>query len=661
MTRPDRLRIVSIALGLFAGALVLRAGYVQLWQGGTWSRRAERQHFADADLPAPRGRIVDAACFPLAESRELVQLRVAPREVAQRKGTAALRAALVALGVANEWVARATDRRREWVEIPGGFLPGDVAQVTAIWGVHPRAIMERVLAPSPSVRRLVGHVNADGRPLDGVERSLDSLLAGVKGSAAVARDARGNRLAAPDAKSVSARPGRQVVLTINHSVQDIAERALADAMRRTGASGGDIVVMDPADGALLALAGARPGATEAGAVTAFTEPYEPGSTLKPFVAARLLELGRARPDEVLNVFGGQWKVDGRTITDVHRAAALSLRDVIKYSSNIGIVRFGARLSRPEEFSLLREAGFGARAGLPYPIESSGRLPAPARWSRTTPASLLMGYELMVTPVQLAAAYAAFANGGELLRPALVREVRDASGRATFHHVRSVVRRLMSPAIAATVLSMLHDVVDGGTAAGAELKVYEVAGKSGTARRTERGRYVEGAYTASFVGLFPADQPQYVIVVKLDNPRDGYFGGKVAAPVFKQVAEEAIAARDASLDLGQLAQSARPSGHPARVPGHPGRGEGYAFAAAPPADTGAVPYVIALGAPRPAPAPAPSQRPVPDVRGVPVRGAVLALHEAGFRVQVVDGSAPGTMPAAGAVVRTGSLVRLVAPR
>ena len=666
MKRPDRLRIVGTALALFAGAIVVRAGYVQLWQGHSWSRRADRQHFADADLPAPRGRILDATGFPLAESRELVQLRIAPREVAEKHGMPALRSALGAAGVSAEWIARATDIRKPWVAIPGGFLPGDVARVTAIWGVHPVAVMERVVAPSQSIRRLVGHVNADGRALDGVERALDTVLAGVKGSAAVARDAHGNRLASPDAKMVRSRAGQTVTLTINHSVQDIAERALADAMRNTGATGGDIVVMEPTDGALLALATSRPDGTEASAVTAFTEPYEPGSTLKPFVAAKLLELNRARADEVMNVFGGQYTLDGRTITDVHRASALSLRDVIKFSSNIGIVRFAARLSRPEEFALLRDAGFGARTGATYPVESPGRLPAPAKWSRTTAASLVMGYELMVTPVQLVAAYAAFANGGELVKPVLVREIRDADGTVRFAQGRTVVRRIMPERIAAQVRTMLHDVVEGGTAAGAELRVYDVAGKSGTARRTAHGTYVAGAYTASFVGLFPADNPQYVILVKLDNPRDGYFGGKVAAPVFKQVALAAIAARDASLDLGQLAQSAKPA---AADPGAGASPRAPELASAPPrgatavagTDTGAVPYVVRLGAPRPAMAPAPTQRSVPDVRGLPVRGAVLALHQAGFRVQVVQGDATATWPVAGAMMRAGSLVRLVAAR
>ena len=284
----------------------------------------------------------------------------------------------------------------------------------------------------------------------------------------------------------------------------------------------------------------------------------------------------------------------------------------------------------------------------------------------------MGYELAVTPLQLAAAYAAFANGGELVQPALVKEVRDAAGIVRYRHERHVVRRLMSAALADSVRDMLRDVVDGGTAEGASLEAFEVAGKSGTARRVEHGKYVKGAYTASFVGLFPADKPQLVILVKLDNPHHGYYGGKLAAPVFRQVALGAVAARDASLDLSELAGSQRIASNPAPAPrGRMGPGgdsthagtvrlAGEVTAMAPAVASGdslPVPCVVRLGAPRVAVTSLPADRVVPDVRGLPLRRAVLALHEAGFRVSLGDGPSGVTLPAAGAMVRPGSVVRL----
>ena len=265
----------------------------------------------------------------------------------------------------------------------------------------------------------------------------------------------------------------------------------------------------------------------------------------------------------------------------------------------------------------------------------------------------MGYELAVTPLQLAAAYAAFANGGELVQPALVKEVRDAAGIVRYRHERHVVRRLMSAALADSVRDMLRDVVDGGTAEGASLEAFEVAGKSGTARRVEHGKYVKGAYTASFVGLFPADKPQLVILVKLDNPRNGYYGGKLAAPVFRQVALGAVAARDASLDLSQLAGSQRIASRPPPVAG--------AVTAMSPAtasgDSLPVPYVVRVGAPIASVRALATQRAVPDVHGMPLRRAVLALHEAGFRVALGEGATGATIPAAGALARPGSVVQI----
>ena len=674
MTRPDRLRILTAGLAVFVVALVARAAWVQLWQGSRWAERGRNQHFAGADLPAPRGTILDATGDVIAESREMVRLNVAPREVALKNGIPRLRRALLTLGFEPDDIARATDTSRRWVELRLAIRPGLDTVAAAIAGVHTERVMERAYSGSEGLRRVVGRVNSDG-PVDGIERSLDSLLAGVKGSAAVPRDARGNLLAPVDPGRTAVLHGQTVMLTLNRGVQDIAERALSDALRNTGATGGDIVVMDPHDGALLALAARRPAVSTA--VTAFTEPYEPGSTLKPFVAARLLALHKARADEVIGTFNGQYKLEGRTITDVHRAPQLTLRDVIKFSSNIGIVRFGERLSAMEEYDLLHEAGFGTATGVPYPVESRGRLPLPARWSRQSRASILMGYELAVTPVQLVAAYAAFANGGELLRPALVREIRDAEGRVRFRHERRVVRRLMTPGLADSVRGMLRDVVEGGTAESAALAAFEVAGKSGTARRVEHGKYVAGAYTASFIGLFPADKPQLVILVKLDNPRDGYYGGKVAAPVFRQVALGAIAARDGSLDFSQLAGSqnrealvdstaaaraateAMAASRAASTPAMVAReaAETVAVQRASSADTGLMPFVVRLDAPRVVVARLGGTRKVPDVHGLTLRRAVLLLHDAGFRVVLGDGAGGTTVPVAGSMAPPGSVVHL----
>lgn len=690
MRRPDRLGIVHGFMIAFAIALVGKAGYEQLYRGRYWSDIARRQQFTPSQLPASRGDIEDAGGSVLAESRELTHLRIAPQEVAGRD-RATLARAMRAAHIDPRWIHAALDPRRRWVDIPTPFLPDDVAPVVAIQGVHPVPAPDRVYASSAGVRRLVGRVDPSGRPLDGVELSLDEVLRGDTGHVRIPHDKIGRRLGLPVGASEPL-PGSTVILTIDRSLQDICEQALASAVDSLHASGGDIVVMNPRTGEVLAMASDR---TDPRAVanTAVTEPYEPGSTVKPFVAARLLQLGRARPDETVQTFGGHFELNGRKIDDAEEhKPLLTLSEVIQHSSNVGIVRFAERLTPREKYELFRDIGFGAPTTIPLPAESPGTLRPPSRWSKQSEASVAMGYELSVTPLQVVTAYSAIANGGELLEPHIVKEVRAPTGEVRYTVQRRVVRRVMSPEVAATMRKMLRDVVSGGTSTKADLATLDVAGKSGTARRNVHGHYLAGSYTASFVGLFPNDNPQFVILVKLDNPQNGYYGGVLAGGVTNVILRAALSARDAALDLYTLSSSvhaprpdtseagraaARAKAHEegmraaaesARVRAAERRPPGESSALprpavpppATPADTDprtSASYVVRLPARvRIAPV-AQSLRPVPNVTGLPLRAAVYALHSAGFRVEIVHGTPAGTTPAAGTALAPGRVVKL----
>jgi cell division protein FtsI (penicillin-binding protein 3) len=442
------------------------------------------------------------------------------------------------------------------------------------------------------------------------------------------------------------------------------------------ADGGDIVVLDPSTGEIRAMASRRkdPAST---AAMAIIEPYQPGSTLKPFIAAALLARNKARVDEVIETYNGTYKTFGRTIHDVHSAPRLSLADVIRFSSNIGIVRFAERLTRREEYEALRDFGFGTPTGIPYPLESGGVLREPRYWGPQSPASLAMGYEISVTPLQLALAYGSIANGGELLEPSLVKEIRDLEGNVVYTGKRRVVRRVLTPSGSAQLRRLLTAVVDSGTAKDAELSTFELGGKSGTVRGMKHGRYVAGSYTASFVGLFPADNPQYVILVKLDNPKGTYYGGKTAAPVSKVVLEAAIAARDAAIDRNALTRrrnepvfASRDSGPKSGADTPKAReitvaagsvDEVGADSLSDPGLNTSVPFTVSLSERPRNTAPPIRVRPIPDVRGMPLREAVHTLHESGFRVQLASGAAGTTAPEAGTPLRTGSLIRLYQPR
>jgi cell division protein FtsI (penicillin-binding protein 3) len=673
MTRPSRVGIIHLGLAVFVVALIVKTAKVQLWEGKRLTAMGQHQQSTARTIPAPRGNILDSRGQTLAQSRETVKLDIAPPEV---RDLGKLRVALQRAKIPREWVARATDGSRKWVSLPGRYLAIDVAPVIAMRGVYATPIIERAYSFSEGTRRLVGRVDADGRAVDGIELALDSLLRGKPGAATVMKDARGRRFESPEAPPTPPVQGNSVVLTINQELQEIAERALADAVTKMGAEGGDVVVMDPADGEVLAMASHRSDPRNT-ASTALTEPYEPGSTLKPFIAAVLLQGNKARETDVMPTYGGTFTINGRTITDEHAAREFTLADVLRYSSNIGIVQFALRLSPREEYEALRDFGFGTPTGVTYPVEAAGTLRPPAGWSKQSANSLAMGYEIAVTPLQLVSAYVALANDGELLEPTLVKEVRAPDGTILFKHQRRVVRRVISPAVARRVREMLLGVVEGGgTAKRADLGSFSLAGKTGTARRTVNGRYAGGEHIPTFVGLFPGDNPQFVILVKIDNPKGAYMGGLTAAPVTKAVLQAALASRNASLDRRSLANSRRPEKTDS-VPAElnlavatraaaetttTAQREALRIAkeAAEEDSAGTTPFVASIPAPPP-PKTVLAARAVPDVHGLSLRQAVHALHAAGFRVALSAGASGETSPAAGVLAPAGSLIRLAGAR
>ena len=672
MTTPKRVAVIHGFFLLFALALTARAAKVQVADGKQWVARAKRQHYVATAQSAPRGEILDASGNTLVESQELTRVAVALPEI---RDTAFAVKALRKAKIDVDAVHAAISRRRRWIELPGLYSSSDVASLSQLSGIHLTPVLQRVYAKSVGIQRIVGALDSHGNPVTGLELALDTVLRGDSSRVRLARDKNGRPLDTPDGWSDDAKPGSTVILTINNTLQDIAERQLSIAVDSLHANGGDIVMMNPHTGEILALASRRVG-TSSLANTAVTEPFEPGSTLKPFVAAKLLETGRATPNDIVNTHGGQLELDGRIITDTHKAAQLSLADVIRFSSNIGIVEFGQRLTPAQKYEMFRDVGFGMPLGVPLPAESPGTLREPKTWSRQTPASILMGYEIAVTPLQLVTAYAAIANGGELLEPHLVKEIRNADGKVLYKAEPRAIRRVMSGETARTIQQMLRAVVEEGTATKADLASFEVAGKSGTARRTSANAgYTTGNYTASFVGLFPGNDPQYVVLVKLDSPKGTHYaGGDIAAPVTQIVLRAALAARDAALDRHDLAASekdpakdAAASSTSSRVAD--GRSEALEH---PQQQLRAANYdprgnVVPVADPPPVVVDLPSRlhatvapsmlRAVPDVRGLSVRAAVRAIHQAGFRVRLSEAATTYTLPAAGAMAPPGTLVQL----
>ncbi|GAB1341574.1 penicillin-binding transpeptidase domain-containing protein [Gemmatimonas sp.] len=684
-----RASFVHITLVLFAAAVVAKSAQLQLIDHAHWEQEAERQHVVDVQVVPPRGAILDATGTVLVETREEVQIIVQPHllGIAKRKGAdgkvrsvdsrTVLRKALKDLRVPDMWVKRAFNRKKyKWVEIPLRFAPSDVARLKGLPGIKLQPRLERVNSTPEGLRGIVGVATAAGGAISGVERELDHLLRGEAGRDALVKDGRGGRMGSPMLTPVAARPGHNVVLTINQQLQEIAEEALATARANTGATGGDLVILDPRDGAVLALAGARNGKATTG--NGLTEAFEPGSVMKPFVIARLLDLKRISADQVYNTYDGRWSYKGlKTYEDTHEAAQMSVRDIVRYSSNIGTVQASLELSDVEEFETLRDFGFGVPTGVSYQSESRGSVKLPP-YSDIDHAQMAIGYTMSATPLQIGAAYVAIANGGELLQPSLVREIRDADGKVLYKHQRTVVRRVLSSEVSALMRGMLKSVVDSGTSKAANMETFDVGGKSGTARRVrDNGRgYEIGKYNSSFAGMFPALNPQYVIVARLIDPKGTYYGGLVSGSMANDVLEAAIATRDASLDRGELAKIARPIAAPPPKPLTPeqlrvaqrdsARFDSLKAPAPPKAEplpaASRVVVELPLTTSRDkASRPAATVRPVPSVYGLSARQAARALYAAGFQVNLVDGTNVRTRPAAGALLKAGSTVQLESPR
>jgi cell division protein FtsI (penicillin-binding protein 3) len=651
MARPAaRIAIIQAVLALGGLAVIGRAAQLQLLQGAKWRSAADSTRREKQVLPARRGGIFDRNGVPLAVTQEYFEVGVAPNELRELGQDA--RTIARALGIPLGQVQRDLATRK-WVAYHGPYNGLEVQSLRPLRGVYMDGSYSRHYPAGPLARGVIGALTADsGRGASGVELALDSLLTGTPGEAVVLKDRGGRVYQSPSRLHREPVPGRDAFLTLDAELQEIAERALEDAMTEFVAVGGDIVMLDPHTGELLALASRRlvDGQVVVSRATFFTDPFEPGSTAKLFTAGALLALRRVTSTDEVYAENGLWNmpIDNRGHTRlIHDAHAmpgdLTLADAIRVSSNIAMGKFASRLSAVEQYEALRDFGFGSPTGVEFPSESRGSLRMPDRWDDYSKPSIAMGYEFEITPMQLAAAYAAIANQGILLTPTLVREVRDGRGRVLYRHRPEPVRRAVPPQVAATLLDYLHRVVGkGGTAEAAQLANWILVGKTGTAIRHDGGAYQSNHYNASFASIFPLDDPQLVVVVKIDDPRsDKIYGGQTAAPLTRSMLEEAISAQRSALDRSRLAGPVVEAAGSAQ-PEEPEE----------PAPSRVV-VDLPLGRDTIA---RPGRRPVPNVAGTTLRRAANALHRRGFQVAVHGaGRVRRTTPAAGDSVDYGTIV------
>lgn len=643
-------RIQAIQAGLLIGALALagRAGYLQLIRGGDYAKSAARQRTEHKYLEAPRGVIYDRGETPLATSLERYHLTIAPEQVKDQPGLLQLFRADI--GRKSDRLAAAL-RSGDNFYSHGPYTAGQVRRLREIRGVYLAPIYRREYPSGPLARPLIGSLTADSSTgATGLERFLDSLLQGIPGETVLLKDARGRTYESPERVVRLPTRGHDVILTIDKELQEIAEGGLAAAFEAFHPKRGDVIFLDPRTGEILAAASRE--VTDDGQPMAsasyFTSAFEPGSTAKPLTAAALLELGLVGPDEAVSPESGRWSMPGRSrpIVDDHpQKVPVTLARAIQVSSNVAMAKFSTRLKPAQHYDALRRFGLGSPTGVEFPFEEPGVLPRAHTWRPGgTGPSAAMGYALMVTPVQLAAAYAALANNGRLLAPAIVKAIRRPDGEVIYQHQPTVVRNAVSPEVAAKLRQFLAlSAADSGTGGRAQVKG-SVLGKTGTAKLVENRQYTD-KHAASFAGMYPARDPQLVFVVRIEDPQGAYTGGTVAAPLVGDMLRQALAARRTTLDRAMLAES-----RIERRPAAEARSEG--------ARRGVVSWV---GLPLPAALPAPGRvAEIPEVVGQSVRSAAVALHRRGFRIRLEGrGTVVRISPPAGDSLSTGKVVTVTA--
>ena len=549
-SRKRFLQIFAV-LAAWGVIVVARLVQIQLVRHDHYTVRAQRQQERTLALNPVRGSILDSRGRVLAESVEAESIYADPQVIPNRASAARELAAIKGLRMTARDVQSRLRSNAGFVWI-ARQVPVEVSAAVrrlAIPGVgfveeHRRAYPRNTLAAN-----VIGYVGIDGGGLSGVEHSFDSHVRGRAGKVTVLRDARrATYLMGGEGPN---RPvnGNDVVLTIDAVVQFIAEKALAASMSHYRASGGSAIVMDARNGAILAMAslptfdpnrfGEFP--PVAWRNRNVQDLYEPGSTFKIVAAAAGLEEGIVTPSQVLDCGDGYIRIANVEIGEHggNRFGLLSFQDVIAHSSNVGMIRVAMSLGERRLYHYIRRFGFGQRTGLELPGEGNGLLRHTSRWSQLSIASISIGQEIGVTPVQLVRAFGAIANGGTTVEPHIVERVVSSDGRTVHEPARPAPVRVVSERTAAVLNELLKEVVARGTGKNAALAEHVVAGKTGTAQKAVRGGYSADRFVASFAGYVPADRPRLVILVVIDDPRGEQYGGVIAAPVFREIAEATL--------------------------------------------------------------------------------------------------------------------------
>jgi cell division protein FtsI (penicillin-binding protein 3) len=537
-----RFRIVVVALLTLALLLAWRALSLQVldvdrgyqFLQGQGNARTNRTEV----IPAHRGIISDRNGEPLAVSTPVSSLWANPQELMQAKSDWSRLA--LSLDIKPTDLASRINRYRgsQFMYLRRHLAPAAAQTVLKmkVPGVYLQREYRRFYPAGEVTAHLLGFTDIDDRGQEGLELAYDEWLNGTPGRKRVLKDLYGNIIREIDAGE-AASPGKSIQLSIDLRLQYLAYRELKEALKRTGAKAGSVVIIDSDNGEVLAMVNQpsfnpnnrnhlRPGAMRNRAVI---DMFEPGSTVKPLTVVAALESGKYQPDTIINTSPGYIKVGPKVLEDHRNYGSISVADVLKKSSQVGTTKIALSLDEHDVWGVFNRFGLGRSTGSGFPGESNGMLPNRPNWRPIERATFAFGYGLTVTNLQLAQAYSVFANRGMFQAVSLLKR-----------NEKVPKQQVISAKIARQVVDMLEDVTElGGTATRAQVDAYRIAGKTGTSHKAEAGGYSEDRYFAVFAGVAPASNPRIVAVVTIDEPHGDYFGGLVAAPVFSKVVSDAL--------------------------------------------------------------------------------------------------------------------------
>ncbi len=546
-TEIRRLRFLGVLFSLFIVVILIRLFMFQIWDREPWNALAPSQHQQYIINIAHRGVIYDREMNILAMDLPALSMAIDATMVEDREAAADIFASVLK-GDRNDYrniLEENKDKKFVWIENDITTSQRDSLYRLQINGLISVQTRKRVHPYDALGRQIIGITNSEHRGVSGVELALDDTLRGEDGWGIYQKDALKRYYLSLDYPVKESRNGHHVVLTLNHAYQTIVEEELSRGVVYHGAKRGSAVLMDPFTGEILVMASVM-GRMENGEepdfdMTLQNQPvqvdFEPGSTFKIVTAAAALEEGLFHPNSIIFCENGSYKFLNHTIHDHNQShGMLTLSQIVEYSSNIGISKVGEKLGENILYKYLQNFGFGNRTGIGLPGEVAGILRPVYHWSDYSIAAVSFGQEISVTALQEACMICAIANGGKLVKPVLYKAIVDNNGNITKRFSGEVIRRVISEDTANQLKTILENVVNQGSGVEAKVEGVRIAGKTGTAQKSEPGfeGYRPGVYVSSFAGFWPSDTPMYAMVIVLDEPQRAYWGSQSAAPIFSRI-------------------------------------------------------------------------------------------------------------------------------